>query len=1061
MAQYELEKAERERIASEEAAAKANEEELARLRTESETASSSASSYGYEIGAGSPSPAAKARAEKKTKDYAIFDQYSHDQIYGWRARADAKVRAHEEAKKLKPKPVEDPNDPYVKRRKKLEREDAMIKRIAASTTPMFIRSNTDVAYLEATEAARQEERRSRGIPEPTKTEAELDPTWGTRTRGYPSWAKKIMHPEMFDEEVALLVDDNVIAMADQLLPSIEVLSKHNDFARPLSAPSAQNVPRLSQPQRHLDNNYASGESGTHIRTSSAPSYGRDYMDTTTHGSPTSSPSLSPAKSPTKDRDSLWNGELEFTNDSIEVSMSPQLKIRRLDAMREQELNNESARGRATTQLERIRERNSEERSYQPEGYAKQQSNDVDPDLGDISEFVAKPYVSELEQEINANADHHEIDPDVGDVSEYVLKPYISELSPEAGGKLDKLPGPKNAILKKSPEANAQMLAKENNKTTENISKPSIKQPSPDIGEGVQIPNTPVTIYDARSYHKKHPSKSEEEIGRIREESYDALRALSRSISRSPDNHMTNSIKHETNNLESNIATTSSITANETSRKTTIEKANDKKTTAAPSKIISTTKSEEPISDTKIETTNLRPLKDTHTQSRPNSLSRSDVDPEERIAAEAKLFELQDNMSAKNSTRAPSPPPSDEESDDFEIVEETPKPKIQDPLTMPTPRIMGAFIETPAPTVRKPRIDEDVQANDLSVDVAKTDNKDHNTTKLTATAASTSTATADKTQALSTRARPPLINTAPKFSVADDIRRLKAEAGIDDSIDDFDSFMGKPVVTDLEDTNDVPGSPMDELISGILKDKSLFDKDTSGRSLSAKERERRLEEAIMDRMNKHLAKTSSSIRDTRHGIERIEKQVQTTIGKPSALVLAGNKDIISIPVAEKADDGTIYIKIPVPSLWRYTPEIKGQQHKLFSRNWKFTWFGFFLAIFFSWYIAEEITCYTYCKPEYANEYTIWYGDETYFPTSLPFMLDKWTGNVASEAWYTTWEIIDDWQTGQHNRGKRHRGYIPLPTRTMQNSGWWRPAYLTEPSPEEKPIRYSMWGDEIVD
>ena len=988
MKQYAIEKAEREHIAAEEAAAKANEEELERLRIESETASSSASSYGYMVGEGSPSPnpLTKGYGAQYRKYDHIFDRMgaTSEQLHGFQAKLDA---AKKDARNFvyDPEPDEDENDPYVIRRKKLARDSARIKRIVAGDCPpLFVNKNTDIAAMQAGEAARLERRRARGEPE--QTEAELDPTWGSRSRGHPTWAKKIMHPELYEDEVVSYAEeDKVHALVNELLPSIEVLPHNDYYPRPTSAPSSYDNPADYQAPAYYSSLPRNGIAPPslrppHTRTYSAPSYNNKDMDNTTHGSPTSSPSHSPAKSLNRDVDSMWNGELEFTEDSIEVSMSPQLKIRRLETMREQEIRNASARSIAVTQLERIREKNSEERSY------------IDPDLGDISEFVSQRYVSELSPEFEARGMAPNFEDFKSNIEEMAPKDHQSPSATAAKSADSKF---ENLGLLPENHQSPEPKAADSGEAEKRVPSPvNLESLDTSIGEGFQIPNTPVTIYSAHAYHKKHPIKTEEELRAIREESYDALRQLSRSLSRSPPNQI-----------------------------------------------------------------------------------NTDVDPEERITAEAKLFELQDNLSAsasgKNSARAPSPPPSEEEpEDEFEVAEETPKSKRQDPLTMPTPRVMGAFIETPAPTVHKPRLEvdnnKDAPVNTLEVIDAKSGKEElsrfehQNRTKVAATAANPTT-TSIKREPYHTRPRPPLINTAPKFSVLDDIRRLKNEIGIDDSIDDFDSLLAKPLnVEEDEEEEDEPASPIDDLITGIIKDKTLFDKDVSGRALSTKERERRLEDAIMDRMAKHLARTSSSLRDTRYGIERIEKQVQTTIGKPSAFKPVDNKKLVSIPIAEKAADGTIYVKMPIPHLWKYDPQTQRQQQKFFSRKWKFTWLGFVLTMFIAWFFAETTMCHNFCHPQYGTGNTIWHYDDPFFPYAIPTKLDQWTGKVASNAMYNVLEFIDDIRTGEHNRGTKFReAYeaVPAPTRT---TGTYSFRVEESEGPDVGVVeRYDIWGDEIVE
>lgn len=170
-----------------------------------------------------------------------------------------------------------------------------------------------------------------------------------------------------------------------------------------------------------------------------------------------------------------------------------------------------------------------------------------------------------------------------------------------------------------------------------------------------------------------------------------------------------------------------------------------------------------------------------------------ADPEERIAAEAKLFELQDNKSERNSwsapsrPRSPSPaqqlrPPETVKVDHLSSTAERPQPKepvkvenpsllpqVQqpepakvDPLPMrspihhPTPKVTGAYIETPMPSERKPLKQQP---------------------------------SSPRTSSIESRRRPdsprprPLINTAKLSSAAEDAK-LIAGSGNDDTLDNF-------------------------------------------------------------------------------------------------------------------------------------------------------------------------------------------------------------------------------------------------------------------------------------
>jgi hypothetical protein len=213
----------------------------------------------------------------------------------------------------------------------------------------------------------------------------------------------------------------------------------------------------------------------------------------------------------------------------------------------------------------------------------------------------------------------------------------------------------------------------------------------------------------------------------------------------------------------------------------------------------------------------RPMSDTPVSQR-NSLiqndGKSDVDPEERIAAEAKLFELQDNKSEKNSgasSRSPSP-----------SADETPRPKA-DPMSLSTPRVTGAYIETPAPTARKARSITPPEAQP--------------------------------------RSRPRLINTAKPVSAAEDVRRIQGQSE-DNTLEDFNALLEAEAAIEGNTTLREP----------ILD----LEYNEHGLPLSQKEIERRIELKTFDRMNQSLKATSSGLRDARLGIERIEQKVSSSI-----------------------------------------------------------------------------------------------------------------------------------------------------------------------------------------
>lgn len=180
-----------------------------------------------------------------------------------------------------------------------------------------------------------------------------------------------------------------------------------------------------------------------------------------------------------------------------------------------------------------------------------------------------------------------------------------------------------------------------------------------------------------------------------------------------------------------------------------------------------------------------------------------ADPEERIAAEAKLFELQDNKSERNSWSAPSRPrsisppqqlqspepikvdhlfsPAQQPQSSEPVKVENPslssttqKPKAPEPAKVdpfpmhspihhPTPKVTGAYIETPIPLERKPLKDQPSSPSISSVESLRRPDSPHPR---------------------------PLINTAKLSSAAEDAV-LIAGSRNDDTLDNFATALPIP------------------------------------------------------------------------------------------------------------------------------------------------------------------------------------------------------------------------------------------------------------------------------
>ncbi|ELR07858.1 hypothetical protein GMDG_00479 [Pseudogymnoascus destructans 20631-21] len=348
-------------------------------------------------------------------------------------------------------------------------------------------------------------------------------------------------------------------------------------------------------------------------------------------------------------------------------------------------------------------------------------------------------------------------------------------------------------------------------------------------------------------------------------------------------------------------------------------------------------------------------------SRSSSLTKSDIDPEERIAAEKDLFEIPDSKSERNSMREPSP------GDEDELPEqETPRPKQkQNPLTMATPVVTGAFIETPAPTVRHSRIRPPSPALERvnPKPNSKSDTKPSQPTQPQSKAPSrprrsSSTSSRSPSRSRNPSAsepsaqnpqierlkpaprapRPRLTNSAPPPSAAADLLRIQHEAAIEDStLDDL---------ADLLSSSPPPAEPPIP----------VPDRDDKGRPLSASARERRLSEQQLVKMERGLSHGLESIRDAKRGIEKLEQVVSSA---PPVVA----KDVAAVPggaavCAHCASQSSVYhLMIPLPRLW-----FRDRSRMLGVR---LTWFGLLVLVGMMVYIAECLAYAWIGKPEFAS------------------------------------------------------------------------------------------------
>ncbi|PMD14536.1 hypothetical protein NA56DRAFT_372291 [Hyaloscypha hepaticicola] len=688
---------------------------------------------------------------------------------------------------------------------------------------------------------------------------------------------------------------------------------------------------------------ASSSSNTDVPRSASADIPRPSVEVGPSAQPTPPSSRPSSAQPTNgspEKSKMWDADIDFTAHSLQGSTSPLLRVKnsKLDDIRQREIQSLTARAVATNRLEEIRERNSEERSVLSES---SRTN---------SRLTTSAPIQEPQEEV-----YHE-----------------------------------RTILEE---------------------------------EGEQIPNTPITIFAKGLYRPSSSSSAESDPEKMREESFEAIRLLARKLSPGPQKaeRLVEEFKEQRaerledeskeaeeprndQKKESGTKIPKKFGTAEKIEELEVPEIEEKKRESGPAKVEEKeTKSSERL-DRK---DNEKPLEERKNQFKRRVLDvddemkrrstgstppKSDVDPEERITAEAKLFELPDNKSERNSIRAPSRSPSP--SDDGKY-DETPRPKA-DPLSLPTPKVTGAYIETPAPSTRRPRKSRSIsptyeivdETNDVPVSsnnnnikpgsrrnsAARPDERAHQTSRN-----STSQPETTKQQSKPRTSRPAIINTATPASVAEDLRSIAMEEQYEDStLDDFENMLESDVTTQLMNNTTIPANPFD------------LEYDERGYPLSAEERERRLERLRLDRMNQQLKNTSFSIRDAKHGIERLEQQVASSY--------------TPTPVLDDQVYIQINLKIPVPRLVVSTPIDQNRGPFGWRRGWKFTWVGLIMFLFGLWYVAESAMCSVYCHPKQSSRNT-WQPSDPFFPWAIPTKLDQWTGNVGGNVLKKVVQWID--------------------------------------------------------
>lgn len=391
-------------------------------------------------------------------------------------------------------------------------------------------------------------------------------------------------------------------------------------------------------------------------------------------------------------------------------------------------------------------------------------------------------------------------------------------------------------------------------------------------------------------------------------------------------------------------------------------------------------------------------------------SNLEIDPEDRVAAEARLFEPQpvESVSEVNSISAISPSQSSFSTE--EIIDEGMRLNSY-PLSSKTPKIIGAYIETPITFSNLDRTQKSFQRRDLSlgsIECERGISFNKQMIKSNAHSSSLQTHLHERT------AKPPalsnIINTAHRITASEDLRLIKLEENIEDS--DLDSFIEK--VANINEDIDC-----NELIMKLSNSRFLDPEiDWDKVSLSQVGNKEFLVNHMMERMKHKLNNASRGFHDIKLGLERLEQRVASTC--------SNDKNTLATKDSKyKKDYNATQRTSPISWFYiRVAPPRPNEKSRLFrNRNWKLTWLGLSLLMVLFWCLVELAMCKVFCHPKYSNKNT-WQPSDPFFPWAIPTQLDKWTGRIISRSikYFLEWF---------------HRSSISQerPTHSYSGYDWW--------------------------
>ncbi|KAK4648746.1 uncharacterized protein QC761_114180 [Podospora bellae-mahoneyi] len=380
----------------------------------------------------------------------------------------------------------------------------------------------------------------------------------------------------------------------------------------------------------------------------------------------------------------------------------------------------------------------------------------------------------------------------------------------------------------------------------------------------------------------------------------------------------------------------------------------------------------------------------------SSFILSESDPTERIEGEMNLFAPHENQSERGSLRALSPEPEEVTPD------KTPKPSKPDPLMMPTPRVTGAFVETPATVKVEKREEDDIKPQPDKHDELPAERGRRGEsvpTQPKQTQSSRGDRMSRRSSSISVRRRArslsrgrPLINSGKPPTVRDDILEIQRANQIDDStLDDIADLMLK---------QDAKGHDS-EAIEIKTNDGGDDEKDTGDQDAQR-----------LRRMSRSLQNGIMNIRTAKQGIQRLEDQVAHGNLKSAADDASETEhthskhDVDALcPICQgnepTATTTLTYVHLPLPRLWHHQP------------RFKLTFLGLCVFLLSLWYIAESCMCHLYCKPPYCGpgEPCNWDIEYPSWGFTIPSKLDEWVTGGQGKHLVQEWTPeVTEWMIG---------------------------------------------------